>query len=357
MKNFKSTLIALAVAAAMPFTAAQAATRAELYEIKAPANGDFQYWNSDSQAKKKLVDFVKGAVAEGSDTFIPVEDRVAVFDLDGTIYCETAPTYFGWVMYFDRFLANPANNPSFKERELASYIKAEWEKGNSGAVNAQQNAALVRATAGMTQQEFDSYIQPVLDKPVEGLTNLTYGSAFYLPMLEVISYLQQNDFQVYMVSASEREILRALCKGVLHLPVSSLIASDITYSVKGVDITKDTDYVFDDDDQVVMGDKFLGENGGITKVMTIQRAIGVQPVLAFGNSSGDYSMFNYAMANKKYHGQAFALLCDDTERENGNLKKAEKVKQTADKYGWTPVSMKNDFKTIYGDNVKKVPAL
>ena len=89
------------------------------------------------------------------------------------------------------------------------------------------------------------------------------------------------------------------------------------------------------------------------KVNLIAREIGKQPILAFGNSSGDYSMFNYTSTNPKYKTKIFALLCDDIEREFGKTSSAEKMKKAADENGWIAVSMKNDFKTIYGDNVKR----
>ncbi len=345
---------ALALALVMPLAASHAMSRAELAQIKAPSNGDFQYWAADSAAKKALVQFVEAAVNKGSAGYIPPADRVAVFDLDGTIYGETSPTYFGWIMYFDRMFADPNYKPSARERDLAARIHKAWEEGKSGAVNADQNQALVRCTAGLTEEEFFQYVDTVLDKPVEGLTNLKYGEMFYLPMLEVMSYLVQHDFDVYMVSASEREVLRAICRGVLPIPVSHLIASDMNYAVRGVEKADTAKYMFKKDDTLVLGDTFLGENGGIKKPFTIAAQIGVHPVLAFGNSSGDYSMFNYTLANPKYKGAAFALLCDDLEREHGNLKKAEKVRQKAEENGWHPVSMAHDFTTIYGENVKKV---
>ena len=89
------------------------------------------------------------------------------------------------------------------------------------------------------------------------------------------------------------------------------------------------------------------------KVVKIEREIGKKPVLAFGNSSGDSSMFEYTITNNKYKAAAFTLLCDDTAREFGKPSKAEKMKQSAEANGWTAISMRDDFKTIYGDNVKR----
>ena len=81
--------------------------------------------------------------------------------------------------------------------------------------------------------------------------------------------------------------------------------------------------------------------------------IGKKPVLAFGNSSGDSGMLEFTLQNNKYRAESFFVICDDVERELGNLKRAESDRNLALKRGWNPISMRNDFKTIYGDNVKR----
>ena len=91
----------------------------------------------------------------------------------------------------------------------------------------------------------------------------------------------------------------------------------------------------------------------MNKVVVIEDEIGKQPVLAFGNSGGDTSMLNYALADNKYKSLSFLVICDDTKRELGNIDKANKCIKLADKNGWIKISMRDDFKTIYGDNVKR----
>lgn len=90
----------------------------------------------------------------------------------------------------------------------------------------------------------------------------------------------------------------------------------------------------------------------MNKAKLIEREIGQKPVLAFGNTSGDYSMATFTASNNKYLSKAFMVCCDDLERENGNLQKSEDMKKHCAEVGWTPISMKNDFITIYGENVK-----
>ncbi|MBQ1808723.1 MAG: haloacid dehalogenase-like hydrolase, partial [Selenomonas sp.] len=112
------------------------------------------------------------------------------------------------------------------------------------------------------------------------------------------------------------------------------------------------DYAYKKGDSLVRG-KFVIKNLQMNKVQSIVREIGKQPVLAFGNSSGDTSMLNYTVNDNKYKSAAFFLLCDDLQRELGDSKKAEKCKKLATENGWVSVSMRDDFKTIYGEDVKR----
>ena len=111
------------------------------------------------------------------------------------------------------------------------------------------------------------------------------------------------------------------------------------------------DYVYGKNDYLVRG-QLIEKNLKMNKVSVIAQEIGKQPVLAFGNSSGDTSMLNYAVYGNKYKSAAFFVLCDDVERELGNISKADKCRKLAEENGWTSISMRNDWKTIYGDNVE-----
>ena len=192
-------------------------------------------------------------------------------------------------------------------------------------------------------------------KPVEGLGNLAWGEAFYLPMVEVIKYLQANQFQVYIVSGSERQLVRILVCDMLAIPKANAIGTDNAILAAHQGNTDGLKYVYRKDDYLVRG-KYQGKNLQMNKVTAIAREIGKQPVLAFGNSRDDASMLNYAIYGNKYKSAAFFVLCDDLQRELGNLEKADKCRKLAAEYGWNVISMRDDFKTIYGDNVKRVTA-
>ena len=114
-----------------------------------------------------------------------------------------------------------------------------------------------------------------------------------------------------------------------------------------------TEYVYTEKDELILKGKIQDKNLKMNKVSALAQEIGQQPVLCFGNSSGDFSMANYVTGNNRYSARVFMICCDDLERESGNLKKAAEMKEHCEKNGWIPVSMKNDWKTIYGEGVKK----
>ena len=205
----------------------------------------------------------------------------------------------------------------------------------------------------MTISEFYSYIIDYKNTAMESYTGMTNGEAFYKPMLQVVKYLQDNEFTVYVVSGTDRIITRALCDGVIDVPYSQMIGSDESLVASDQGDKDGLDYTFSKNDKLITGGDFIIKNLKMNKVSVIEQEIGEQPVLCFGNSSGDAAMANYTINNNKYKAAAFMLCCDDTERENGNIEKADKMRTSCEENGYTAVSMKNDWTTIYGDGVTK----
>ncbi|MBE6720620.1 MAG: haloacid dehalogenase-like hydrolase [Ruminococcaceae bacterium] len=314
-------------------------------------------WTDDAPAKKELEAYVEAVTKEGSADFIPVEDRIAVFDLDGTLACETDPCYFDHCVYYHRVMEDPdyKDKASDFEKEVAKEVKQFMDTGVSAANSMERHGkAVASAFAGLTPEEFIKYVSDYAKTETPGYNGMTRGEAFYKPMLEVVELLKQNGFKVYVVSGTDRFIVRGLvAASPLDLPSEQLIGSDESLVATDQGNTDGLEYQFDDDDQLVMGGDFIVKNLDMNKVTVIQQEIGKQPVLAFGNSGSDSSMAEYAINNNKYKAAAFMLCCDDTERENGNVEKAEKMVQSCKDNGWTAISMKNDWKTIYGDNVTK----
>ena len=314
-------------------------------------------WNDDAAAKKELMEYIEAVTKEGSADYIPVENRIAVFDLDGTLACETDPVYFDHCILKYRVLDDPAykDKASDFEKEVAADIVKWIETGESpDDLMVRHGQAVASAFSGLTPEEFVSYVSEYAKTEAPGYNNMTRAEAFYKPMLEVVDLLEQNDFTVYVVSGTDRFIVRGLvAASPLNLPANQIIGSDESMVATDQGDTDGMDYVFDADDQLVMGGEFLVKNLDMNKVTVIQQEIGVQPVLAFGNSGSDFSMAQYALNDNPYKAKAFMLCCDDTERENGNMEKAEKMVKSCEENGYTAISMKNDWKTIYGENVTR----
>ena len=317
---------------------------------------DLNLWTDDAASKAKLTEYVEAVTKPGSPDFIPVEDRIAVFDMDGTILCETDPYYFDFCLLKYRVLDDPEykDKASAFERTVAEQIKAYMDGDHSIKLSMTDHGkAVAMAFAGMTIDEFENYIDKFKSQPEPGYNGMTRGEAFYKPMLQVIDYLQANGFKVYIVSGTDRFIVRGVAKDVVNIPKSQMIGSDETLVASGQGSQDGLDYTFTDKDKLVLGGDFIVKDLNMNKVTVIMQEIGSQPVLSFGNSSSDAAMAEYTTTNNKYRSLAFMLCCDDLVRENGNEEKADQMKQLCSQYGWVPVSMKNDWKTIYGEGVTR----
>ena len=190
-------------------------------------------------------------------------------------------------------------------------------------------------------------------REVDGFEGMTYGECFYLPMVEVVEYLQDNGFKCYVCSGSDRFICRTFIEGMLDIPYENIIGMDVELEATNQGDEDGLDYVFTAGDDVVRTDKLLIKNLKTNKVLQIAQEIGRQPVLSFGNSSGDVSMHNYVIGNNVYKSAAFMLIADDDVRDYGNPEKAAGLREKWEASGYNVISMANDWKTIYGEDVVK----
>ena len=317
----------------------------------------FPSWNPDSASLKELVDFVSASTDESGPNYLDPADRIATFDMDGTILCEKAPVYVDYCLTLHRVLDDPAYNATEEERDAMQQVRDyAYSEGVTYHPDTITKSDLVAsAFAGMTPAEFRAYVVEFADSVnAVGFEGMTYGQSFYKPMIEVIDYLRANNFDVWMVSACEREVVRALVER-FGIPYDRVIATDVPYVASGKGEEAADKYNMGKDESILLGAPLdeveCGQSG---KPAAIAREIGKRPVLAFGNSAGDYSMLNYAEGNPEHTGMGFFVVCDDTEREYGNDVKAAKFYDEVEKQGWTAISMANDWATIYGEGVQKI---
>ena len=324
-------------------------------EIELAQKKYFKSWN-DCEALKALKDYVEDVTNPNSANYIPVEDRIATFDMDGTFVGELYPTYFEYNLLEYRVLDDPDYRDRAPEdvKEAAQSIRDFVRQGTPlpDHFDMVHAYAAAKAYAGMTLAEFDAYVKAYATKPANGFSGMTYGQSFYRPMLEVFNYLKDNGFTYYVVSGSDRFICRALTQSIGIEP-NRVIGMDVKLTASNQGLEAGVDFTMGKNEDLKRTSELIIKNLKTNKVLQISQEIGKVPVLSFGNSSGDCAMHNYALSNTKYRSEAFMLIADDDARDHANRDKALALGEKWQQQGYHVISMRDDFKTIYGEGVTK----
>ena len=321
-----------------------------------PAKKDyFTYWN-DCAALTALQSYVQDVTNPHSANFIPVADRIATFDMDGTFVGELYPTYFEYNLLEYRALDDVTYRDTCPDdvREAAQAIRDFVRNGTKlpDHFDIKHAYAAAKAYAGMSIAQFDTYVKNYAAKPANGFTGMTYGESFYLPMLDVFDYLTDNGFTYYVVSGSDRFICRALTQSIGIQP-NRVIGMDVKLHSSEQGTEEGVNYTMGKEEDILRTDELIIKNLKTNKVLQITQEIGKVPVLSFGNSGGDCAMHNYCLGNSQYKTAAFMLIADDEERDHANRDKALKLGEQWRDNGYYVISMHDDFKTIYGYKVEK----
>ena len=314
----------------------------------------FSQWNPDAPSLQALIRYIETVTDEASPDYIPPEDRIATFDMDGTLIGELFPTYLEVILLEDRILRDPNYAPDAEMLEFGRMTREHaLDKSFPDDYDYQFSYHQAKAFEGMTLPEYRDFIMQVLLREADGFEGMTYAEGYYLPMAEVVEYLQENDFKCYIITGTDRFIARAFMEGAMDIPDENIIGSDTELRAKDQGDTDGIKYEFTGKDTLVRTDKLLIKDLKTNKVVQIAQAIGKQPVLSFGNSSGDVSMHNYALHNNPYKSAVFQLIADDDARDYGNPEKGAELRKKWEDKGFNVISMRDDWKTIYGENVKK----
>lgn len=315
----------------------------------------FPSWNS-CEALTSLIDYVSDVTNKKSPNYIKKEDRIATFDMDGTFLGELYPSYFEYNLLEYRVLDDPAYRDMAPEDvvEAAQAIRDFVRTGKKlpDGFDMIHARAAAKAYAGMTVAEFNAYVKTYAAKPANGFTGMTYDDSFYKPMLEVFDYLKAKGFTYYVVTGSDRFIARALVEAIGITP-NRVIGMDVHLTSSGQGDNAGVNYTMDPDEELIRTDELLIKNLKTNKVFQIAQEIGKIPVLSFGNSGGDAAMHNYCLGNG-LKPAAFMLIADDDARDHANRDKALSLGEQWREAGYHVISMRDDFKTIYGKGVKKV---
>ena len=326
--TFRQKLIAAALFVALILTATVAL-----------AADPLPSWN-DGQAKQSIVSFVEQVTKEGSPDFVPVAERIATFDNDGTLWAEQ-PLYFQLFFALDRVMALAPQHPEWKTKEpFASLLKGDVKgalKGGEPAIG-----QIVMAThAGMTTEEFDQIVKDWVATAKHPVTKRPYTEMVYQPMLELLTYLRANGFKTYIVSGGGVGFMRPWAEKVYGIPPEQVIGSSgkLKFDMRGGKPV------------LVKLPEINSIDDKAGKPVNIQQYIGRRPIASFGNSDGDLQMLQWTTAGK---GARLALIVHHTDavREwaydrKSPVGKLDKALDAAKSSGWTVVDMKNDWKLVY----------
>jgi haloacid dehalogenase-like hydrolase len=310
-----------------------------LFSTRVTAADALPSWN-EGPAKKSIVEFVEKVTKEGGADFVPVSERIATFDNDGTLWCES-PLPFQLFFAIDRVKELAPKHPEWKEKEpfkgvLEGDMKSVMASGERGLVE------LMMAThAGMTTEEFDTTVKDWLATAKHPKYKRPYTECIYQPMRELLDYLRANGFKTYIVSGGGIEFMRQWTEKIYGIPPEQVVGSSIK-----------TKYEVRDGKPVLVRlpeIDFIDDKVG--KPIGINKFIGRRPVMAFGNSDGDFEMLEYTTAGT---GPRFGLIVHHTDGEReyaydrkSALARLDKGLDEAPKRGWVVVDMKNDWKKVF----------
>ena len=296
-------------------------------------------WN-EGEAKQSIVDFVARVTDPTSPDFVPEADRIATFDNDGNLWAEQ-PLYFQLFFTLDRVRSMAKNHPEWQTEQPFKAILEDDRETLAGMGHAELGQLVAATHAGMTAEEFSAIARDWLDTARHPRFDRPFDTCIYQPMLEVLDHLRANGFTTFIVSAGGIEFMRTFSEVAYGIPRNQVVGS-----------SAETEFRMEGDRSFLNRlpkVAFVDDRGA--KPVAINRHIGRRPIAAFGNSDGDLQMLQYATGGD---GPGLAVLVhhDDAEREyaydrGSKIGGLDKALDEAEVRGWTVISMRDDWKTIF----------
>lgn len=296
-------------------------------------------WN-DTPEKNKIIDFIENVVPQ-----IPVEDRLAVFDMDGTIACES-PLWMEMYCAVQGLCMQVGKDSSLLQYPMYQYAMKLRENPKDTSVTNHWGSSIQdmvqNAFKTWDNEAYISFCTSYLDTAMNRDYNITLAKTFYPPMLELLTYLKANNFDVYIVSGSIQGLIWSVCPNIIGFDRQHLIGT--AQSMDPVYHTgQNTAFI-------LKPEIFLPSNNNDGKSQNIYKHIGKTPVFAFGNTTGDWGMFHLTSTNTLPN-ISFLLNHDDSTREYvyppWHGAPCDTWKDTMSTYGWNIVNMAENFKTVF----------
>lgn len=297
-------------------------------------------WN-EGDSKKAIMDFVTKTTTQGTPDFIPVTDRIACFDNDGTLWSEQ-PLYFQFIFALDRIKELASQHPEWKNQAPFSFIlKGDMKSALAGGEKALLQ--LVAATqTGMSSEEFEAETKKWITTAKHQKFDRLYTEMIFQPMLELLNYLRANEFKTFIVSGGEEGFMCAWTEKTYGIPCEQVIGT----------VMRSTYEVVNDTPRIVRQAELDLMNDGKGKPVGIYNQIGKRPVFTAGNSDGDYEMLQWTTTASGYPRFGMIVHHTDSVREwaydrTSHIGHLERGLDDAPKYDWLIVDMKNDWKEIF----------
>lgn len=296
-------------------------------------------WNETS-AKVRIMDFVKATVTEGGEGYVAPEDRIAVFDNDGTLWSEK-PYYIQLAFALDRVKTLAPQHPEWKTKEpFKSILEGNLDEAAKGGNRSIVDVVLA-THSGMTTEQFNTIVSNWFETAKHPKTDRLYKEMTFLPMRELLDYLRANDFTPYIVSGGGVEFMRPISEELYGIAPQYVVGSTIA-----------TEYAIVGDVPVLRRlPKIDFINDGAEKPAGINKFIGRKPIFVAGNSDGDYEMARWTTAAK---GPGFAMIVHHTDggREyaydrQSSVGKLDKALDEANRRNWLLVDMEKDWKKVF----------
>jgi phosphoglycolate phosphatase-like HAD superfamily hydrolase len=303
-------------------------------------------WN-DGPAKQAILDFVRGTTDRSSPSYVAFEDRIAVFDQDGTLWVEH-PMYTQVIYCLERVPAVVAKRPELRNVEPFKTVLSGNREAIAKLSLRDLEKILVATLTGMSVEEFNAEGKKWIETARDPRWKRPYTELVYQPMLEVLRYLRDNAYKPYIVTGGGQDFVRVYAEKVYGIPPEQVVG---TAGGTKFGYAKDGKPFLTKEPKLLLNDNNAGKPEGIHLM------IGRRPYAAFGNSTGDRQMLEWTGAGSGAR-LKMLLLHDDAAREYaygraqglpdskvGSFTQA--LYDEAKKDGWTVISMKNDWKRVF----------
>ena len=295
---------------------------------------------SETKSKKAILNFVEEVTDPKSSNFVAPSARIATFDNDGTLWAEQ-PIYAQLLFAIERIYTLAPNHPEWQHKEpFATILKGDV----AGALTQSKTAVndiVLAANTGMDSETYKSIVTRWINQAKHPITQRPYTEMIYQPMLELIAYLQKNDFKTYIVSGGGIAFIRAWSLAIYDIPPEQVIGSSMKRT-----------YELQDNKMVIVRHPQMDfYNNNNNKVIAIDTHIGLRPIAAFGNSDGDLPMLEYVSQGE---GLRLSMIIHHTDEKRewaydrtSEIGKLDKGLDMADENNWHIVDIKKDWKVVF----------